>query len=111
MRLVLLFRRICFGFLLICQGCGRICEENYRKLEEKCQVLSGNAKVAEERNRQFEEMLRQLEAAEHFIFMEYFIVDEGLMWGKVLEILARKAKEGVENQVGSHNVNILNGTV
>ena len=28
----------------------------------------------------FEEMLRQLEAAEHFIFMEYFIVDEGLMW-------------------------------
>lgn len=44
----------------------------------------------------FEEMLRQLEAAEHFIFMEYFIVDEGLMWGKVLEILARKAKEGVD---------------
>ena len=28
--------------------------------------------------------------------MEYFIVDEGLMWGKVLEILARKAKEGVD---------------
>lgn len=47
----------------------------------------------------FEEMLRQLEAAEHFIFMEYFIVDEGLMWGKVLEILARKAKEGVDVRV------------
>ena len=28
--------------------------------------------------------------------MEYFIVDEGEMWGKILEILARKAKEGVE---------------
>ena len=27
----------------------------------------------------WEEMLRQLEQAEHFIFMEYFIVDEGLM--------------------------------
>lgn len=26
----------------------------------------------------FEEMLKQLEAAEHFIFMEYFIVDEGI---------------------------------
>ena len=25
------------------------------------------------------EMLRQLEQAEHFIFLEYFIVDEGLM--------------------------------
>ncbi|MDD6095788.1 MAG: cardiolipin synthase [Clostridia bacterium] len=47
----------------------------------------------------WEEMLKQLEGAEHFIFMEYFIVDEGVMWGKILEILARKAKEGVEVRV------------
>lgn len=47
----------------------------------------------------FEEMLRQLEAARHFIFLEYFIVDEGLMWGRVLEILARKAAAGVEVRV------------
>lgn len=44
----------------------------------------------------FEELLRRLEQAEKFIFMEFFIVDEGLMWGKILEILVRKAKEGVE---------------
>lgn len=43
-----------------------------------------------------EEMLRQLEEAKHFIFLEYFIVEEGVMWGKILEILARKAQEGVE---------------
>lgn len=42
------------------------------------------------------QMLVELEKAEQFIFMEYFIIDEGLMWGKVLEILARKAKAGVE---------------
>ena len=47
----------------------------------------------------WEEMLVQLEKAEHFIFLEYFIVDEGLMWGRVLEILARKAKEGVDVRV------------
>ncbi|MGN0403456.1 MAG: cardiolipin synthase [Acetatifactor sp.] len=47
----------------------------------------------------WEEMLRQLKQAEHFIFLEYFIVDEGLMWGKVLEILAQKAKEGVDVRV------------
>lgn len=47
----------------------------------------------------FAEMLKQLEAAEHFIFMEYFIVEEGLMWGRVLEILARKAAQGVEVRV------------
>ena len=44
----------------------------------------------------FREMLIQLEKAEKFIFLEYFIVNEGEMWGKILEILARKAKEGVD---------------
>ncbi len=47
----------------------------------------------------FAEMLIQLERAEHFIFLEYFIIEEGLMWGKILEILARKAKLGVEVRV------------
>ena len=42
------------------------------------------------------ELLRQLEKAEHFIFLEYFIIEEGLMWGKVLEILAKKAAAGVD---------------
>ncbi len=44
----------------------------------------------------FEELKKQLERAKHFIFLEYFIVDEGHMWGEILEILARKAKQGVE---------------
>lgn len=47
----------------------------------------------------FQEMLQQLEAAEHFIFMEYFIVDEGVMWGTILEILEKKAAEGVDVRV------------
>lgn len=47
----------------------------------------------------WEQMLRQLEQAEHFIFLEYFIVEEGLMWGRLLELLARKAKQGVEVRV------------
>lgn len=44
----------------------------------------------------FKEMLIQLRKAEKFIFMEYFIVDEGYMWGKILKILSDKVKEGVE---------------
>ena len=31
--------------------------------------------------------------------MEYFIIDEGLMWGKILEVLARKALQGVDVRV------------
>lgn len=44
----------------------------------------------------FPDMLRALEEAEHFIFMEYFIVEEGFMFGKILDILKRKAKAGVD---------------
>lgn len=47
----------------------------------------------------FEELLRQLETAEKYIFLEYFIVDEGLMWGRILEVLARKAAQGVDVRV------------
>ncbi len=47
----------------------------------------------------FEEMLKQLESAQHFIFMEYFIIDEGLMWGRILEILAKKASQGVDVRI------------
>ena len=44
----------------------------------------------------WEEMLKQLRQAEHFIFMEYFIVADGVMWRSVEKILEEKAAEGVE---------------
>lgn len=47
----------------------------------------------------FREMLIQLEKAEKFIFMEYFLVARGQMWDSILEILQRKAKQGVEVRV------------
>lgn len=42
------------------------------------------------------DFLEDLASAKHFIFLEYFIIDEGEMWGKVLYVLSQKAKEGVE---------------
>ncbi len=47
----------------------------------------------------FASVLDELEKAEKFIFMEYFIIDEGYMWGKILEMLKKKAAEGVEVRV------------
>ena len=47
----------------------------------------------------FEVMLEELEKAEKYIFMEYFIVEEGYMWGRILDILIRKAEAGVEVRV------------
>lgn len=44
----------------------------------------------------FPVFLEELKKAEKFIFMEYFIVTEGRMWGSILEILKEKAAQGVE---------------
>ena len=44
----------------------------------------------------FAAVIPELESAKEFIFMEYFIVERGHMWDTILEILARKAKEGVD---------------
>lgn len=47
----------------------------------------------------FEELLKRIEAAEHFIFMEYFIIQEGYMWNSILALLERKAAEGVDVRI------------
>lgn len=44
----------------------------------------------------FKALLEELEKAEKFIFMEYFIVEEGYMWDSILKILRKKARTGVE---------------
>ena len=44
----------------------------------------------------FERLLEELEKAEKYIFMEYFIIHEGKMWDAILEVLERKVKEGVD---------------
>ena len=43
----------------------------------------------------FATLLPELEKAEHYIFLEFFIIHEGVMWDSILEILKRKAKQGV----------------
>lgn len=47
----------------------------------------------------FEALLEQLELAREYIYLEYFIIDKGLVWSSVLEILKRKAAEGVDVRV------------
>lgn len=42
------------------------------------------------------QMLEDLKKAEKFIFLEYYIIEEGLMWNSILEILEEKAAQGVE---------------
>ena len=47
----------------------------------------------------YEALLAQLQKAERYIFLEYFIIQEGMMWNSILEILKEKASEGVKVRV------------
>lgn len=44
-------------------------------------------------------LLKDLETADKFIYMEYFIIEEGKFWDSILDILKRKAAAGVEVKV------------
>lgn len=47
----------------------------------------------------FPDLLEQLEKAEKFIFMEYFILAEGKIWNDIHAILKRKVSQGVEVRI------------
>lgn len=44
-------------------------------------------------------MLEDLKKAENFIFLQYFIIEEGIFWNGILDILKEKASQGVEVRV------------
>lgn len=58
-----------------------------------------NAKYYDMGEKLFEAMLEDLKKAEKFIFMEYFIIEEGHFWNSILDILKEKSAKGVDVRV------------
>lgn len=44
-------------------------------------------------------LLRELKKAKKYIFLEYFIIEEGKMWNSILEVLIEKVREGVDVRI------------
>lgn len=44
----------------------------------------------------FESLLQDLKTAKEFIFIDFFIIEDGLFWNSILEILKQKVQENVE---------------
>ncbi len=71
-------------------------------MEDKCSYpIYHNTKVTyfptgEEK---IEDIKNELKKATKFIFIEYFIIDKGVVWDSILEILKEKAAQGVEVRV------------
>ncbi|HEX3010831.1 MAG TPA: cardiolipin synthase [Syntrophomonadaceae bacterium] len=47
----------------------------------------------------FARLKEELFKAESFIFMEYFIIEEGVMWNGILDILKEKASRGIDVRI------------
>lgn len=47
----------------------------------------------------FESLIEDLKSAKDFIFLEFFIIGDGVLWNSILEILKQKVKDGVEVRV------------
>ena len=55
-----------------------------------------NARYLKSGEIKFEVMLQEIEKAERFIFLEYFIIKDGYMWQTLLELLKKKVNQGVD---------------
>lgn len=55
----------------------------------------------------FETLKQELNKAERFIFLEYFIIQEGVMWDTILNILQHKAQSGVDVRVVYDDIGCL----
>jgi cardiolipin synthase len=47
----------------------------------------------------FVDMIEDLKKADHFIFMEYFIISRGELWDQIFEILKEKAAAGIDVRI------------
>lgn len=44
----------------------------------------------------YDALLADLQQAERYIFLEFFIIEEGVMWNSILEVLRKKAEAGLD---------------
>lgn len=96
----------------------RYCEEFYkdrepftvrRREESVCHYLErhadypvfhdGEIEYYESGEKMFPYMLEEMKKAEKYIFVEYFIIAHGKMWGEMLKVLLEKAELGVKIRI------------
>ncbi|MBQ9483008.1 MAG: cardiolipin synthase [Ruminiclostridium sp.] len=56
----------------------------------------------------FDDLILELQKAEKYIFLEYFIIGEGEMWDQILNILKEKAENGIEVRLMYDDIGTIN---
>lgn len=72
-------------------------QSRYIEKYSTCPVYTNTVtEYLESGEKMFERMLEELRKAEKYIFLEFYIIDKGVMWSSILEILKEKAAQGVD---------------
>ena len=80
-------------------------KQAYLQANQLCKLASTHvyqntkAKYFDMGEKMFAAMVEDLKKAEKFIFLEYFIIEEGTFWNGLLDVLKEKAAAGVEVRV------------
>ncbi|MPM54949.1 Major cardiolipin synthase ClsA [bioreactor metagenome] len=85
---------------LKCLGDNAVIQASYLERMAYCPVYGGtDTEYFSLGDLCFPRILEELRKAERYIFLEFFIIHEGVMWNAILEILAEKAAAGVDVRV------------
>ena len=75
-------------------------QANYIEKYSSCPVYDNSAtKFLPSGEEFFKHLTEELKKAEKYIFLEFFIIEEGQMWNTILDILTDKAKQGLDVRV------------
>ena len=94
-----------------------LAEENsvaYNQAKLLCSLSNGNLfkntkqKYFSTGEQMWQSMITDLKNATRFIYLEYFIIEQGEFWDSILEILKEKAKNGLDVRVVFDDVGCMN---
>ena len=73
----------------------------YYNLESTGAVLTGDnaVDIFTDGNEKFEALITDMEAAEHFIHIQYYIIKNDVLFERIRRVLEQKVKEGVEVRI------------
>ena len=73
----------------------------YYNLESTGAVLTGDnaVDIFTDGNEKFEALITDMDAAEHFIHIQYYIIKNDVLFERIRRVLERKVKEGVEVRI------------
>lgn len=86
----------------------RMRSEDYGPADLQLRLLAGHGfplyrgcktNYFDEGEEQFRQVIEDLGEAERYIFMEYFILSDGLLWQKIEPLLLQKAAEGIDIRI------------